>query len=93
MNTNEAADKRIQYLLACLGEECGEVQQVVGKALRFGTYDHHPKTDDIANIELIRREVHDVLAVYTMLMRELSLPETINPLRIQNKIAKVERYL
>lgn len=29
---------KLDHLLACAGEECGEVQQVVGKALRFGIW-------------------------------------------------------
>ena len=55
----------LAHILAVLGEECGEVQQVVGKSLRFGIFDI-PPNDDKTNFELIRKEVHDVVAAYVI---------------------------
>lgn len=51
------------YYLVCLMEECAEVSQVVAKSLRFGIDDHHPKTGDIPNRELLARECGDILGV------------------------------
>lgn len=53
----------ISYYLICLMEECGEVSQVIGKSLRFGIDDHHPKTGDIPNRELLAQECGDILGV------------------------------
>ena len=38
-----------EHFLACLAEEAGEVVQAVGKILRFGLDDKHPKTGDVPN--------------------------------------------
>lgn len=53
--------------MAALAEECGEVTQLVGKIFRFGEEDKHPKTGNIPNIELLRREVNEVFAVAEVL--------------------------
>ena len=60
-------DKRRKYLLACLAEECGEATQMAGKCLRFGIDSYHKKTGNISNMELLRREVNDIIAVAEML--------------------------
>jgi NTP pyrophosphatase (non-canonical NTP hydrolase) len=51
------------HLLACIGEECGELQQAVGKALRFGLVPD--KTPDI------RREFSDLLGVMDLYLYEV----------------------
>lgn len=51
------------YYLVCLMEECAEVSQVVAKSLRFGIDDHHPKTGDVPNKELLARECGDIFGV------------------------------
>lgn len=75
-----------EYLFACLSEESGEVTQAVGKIQRFGEHDFHEKTGNIENIELLRAEVNDLIAVAEMLG---IVPEQE---RIKAKQAKVERY-
>lgn len=62
---------RVKHLLACLGEECGEVQQIVGKSLRFGIYDVNPKTN-VSNIENLKLELFDIISVVEMLEREIN---------------------
>ena len=56
-----------EYLFSCLSEESGEVVQAVGKIQRFGEHDFHEKTGNIENIELLRQEVNDLVAVAEML--------------------------
>jgi NTP pyrophosphatase (non-canonical NTP hydrolase) len=58
---------KAEYLYACLSEECGEVSQVIGKILRFGINDSHPKTGDIPNKQLLKDELNDILAVAKLL--------------------------
>jgi hypothetical protein len=52
----------LDYYLACLGEECGEVQQQVGKALRFGI---DWESDEMTFFKL-RQEMHDAVAAYEL---------------------------
>lgn len=80
-------EERLAHLLACLTEECGETTQVVGKCLRFGINDYHPKTDNVPNFELLRREFNDIVAVAEMLgiMPDRKL--------INSKKARVETYI
>ncbi|GAF88818.1 unnamed protein product, partial [marine sediment metagenome] len=49
------------HLLACIGEECGELQQAVGKALRFG----------LSNAPSIRQEFVDILGVMDLYLSEV----------------------
>jgi NTP pyrophosphatase (non-canonical NTP hydrolase) len=52
-----------QYELAVLGEECGEVMQIVGKTMRFGYDSHSPlDKDKKTNLALLHEEVGDILA-------------------------------
>lgn len=55
------------YILSCIGEECGEIQQVVGKTFRFGLDDINPKTG-ASNEEELFKEIHDLIAVYEMFL-------------------------
>ncbi len=80
-----SAHKR-EYLFACLAEESGEVAQAVGKILRFGELDFHPKTGNVPNIELLRREVNELISVAEM------LGITADPELIAAKRDRVERY-
>jgi NTP pyrophosphatase (non-canonical NTP hydrolase) len=82
---------KVDHLLATLGEECGEVQQSVGKALRFGLFEHNPKTQMTHWVSL-RNEVHDLIAVYEMLCDDLELSSEFDREKIENKIHKVNKY-
>ena len=77
------------HLLACIGEECGELQQAVGKALRFGL--------DADKEKKIRDEFIDLLGVMDLYLSEVeegTLEEFFpNSLPyVYNKIDKVLRY-
>ncbi len=80
------------HLLACIGEECGELQQAVGKALRFGLYDHHPDEFSSRNIDDIRMEFRDILAVFQMLMDETHENKLLEIDEIEFKKDKVLGY-
>ena len=56
----------IEYLLCCLSEELSEVQQEIGKCLRF-TPEHRPAEYPTTNIERVRLEMADVYAITRML--------------------------
>lgn len=55
-----------QYLLACLAEECGEVIQRIGKALRFGMDEIQPE-QTLTNRERLQEELNDVLYIMGIL--------------------------
>lgn len=86
-----ANDERINHLLATLGEECGEVQQNVGKALRFGLFEHNPKTLKTHWVSM-RNEVHDLVAVYMMVCDEIEVKADFDEDKLEAKIAKVDKY-
>ena len=91
--TNDNSVSKLTYLLACLGEECGEVQQVVGKSVRFGVFEVNPK--DVGggnNLYRIGREVHDLLAVYELLCEECGIDFSIRADYIQGKKNKLVKW-
>ena len=83
----------VDYILACLGEECGEVQQLVGKSQRFGLTAKYPVTPETpTNLDNIHKEVTDIIAVYKMLCDELGVSSAISDVAIQKKIDRVNYY-
>lgn len=82
---------KINHLLATLGEECGEVQQAVGKSLRFGLFEHNPKAQ-LSHWVSLRNEVHDLVAVYQMLCEELELSSDFDRDKLDEKLYKVTKY-
>lgn len=78
------------HLVACVGEEGGEIAQVVGKAQRFGLFDLNPKTRNTNWREIIL-ETHDLIAVVEMLHEH----ETGEQFRIDRDLiaAKKDRVL
>ena len=83
---------KMDHLIACIGEECGEVQQAVGKALRFGILDTNPKTKNTNWVEL-RKEVHDLIAVYEMLCYEFDRVPDLDRSLIEKKKKRVRKYM
>ena len=79
-------DNKRKYYMACLSEECGEIIQILGKIFRFGEFDQHPKTNNIPNIELLKSEANDLLAV----LDELGIKR--NEEIIIKKKKKLEKY-
>ena len=70
-----------EYLLVCLMEECGEVQQAAAKLLRFGKKDHHPDNELLTNEKELLTEMEQCLTVFKLLKEEkiinsLSIEET-----------------
>lgn len=80
------------YFLACIGEECGEIQQAIGKSLRFGLLDTNPVTKKTNWVEL-RKEIHDLIAVYEMLCDEFDRVETLDRELIDAKKERVLKYM
>ncbi len=80
------------HLLVCAGEEAGEIQQAVGKALRFGLLDKNPTTNSTNWLEF-RKEIHDLIAVYELLCDEFDRDETLDRKLIDKKKAKVGFYM
>jgi NTP pyrophosphatase (non-canonical NTP hydrolase) len=80
------------HLLACVSEEGGEIVQAAGKALRFGLLDKNPGTGGTNWVDL-RKEVHDLVAVYEMLCDEFDRVETLDRGLIEAKKVKVEHYM
>jgi hypothetical protein len=88
---------RIQYLLAKISEEGGEVTQAAMKAQIFGLEDFHPKNEQV-NIVGLLNEVNDLLAVTEMLVETIAddfsgLPEIGCRTAIERKKEKVTFYM
>jgi NTP pyrophosphatase (non-canonical NTP hydrolase) len=83
---------RTEHLLVCLAEECAEVGQAVGKALRFGLTDS-PPGGGLQNDKYIVRELHDVLAVLELLTECGALDRGHYGEEIREKKEKVERFM
>lgn len=81
---------REEYLLICLIEECGEVIQACGKALRFGLDDEHQATNpEIVSPRLyLRKELNDVAAI-----AELFQQDWLNREMIDAKKAKLASFM
>ena len=56
--------------LALLGEEAGEVNQVIGKILRHGYESFHPNTPEITNRALLEEEIADFLIIVDLMIQE-----------------------
>ena len=83
--------ERIEHLLACLIEECSEIQQAATKALRFGVDD---KFEDYPTPrQQLNAEANDLLAVIEMLSDEGILTEAGNAHSIKAKKEKVLKYM
>lgn len=63
---------QVEHLLACLSEECAEVQHAVGKALRFGLHDMWPEKG-VTNSQQITIELLDVQAISILLYEHEAL--------------------
>ncbi len=84
---------KIEYLLACIAEEGGEISQAACKSLRFGLSDKAPYSDS-TNSQNIVKEVNDLLAVVEMLNEECRQLSGIGDRdEIQKKKNKVNRFM
>lgn len=73
-----------EYILACMGEEAGEVSQAVGKCLRFGL-DETWDTRGVPNAQQLADEIRDLNFLAGMLL----LPE---PSPIKEKEERWYKY-
>lgn len=79
-----------EHLLVCLAEECAEIQQAVGKALRFGLNDDYRETTPA---EDIARECCDLIAVIELLEEAGVIKKTWSIQDIEKKKARVRHYM
>ncbi len=77
---------KIEHLLTCLGEECGEATQVAAKANRFGL-DHVWPEKNETNRRILEREIADILGVASELGLEIRLGD------IEAKRAKLRKMM
>lgn len=82
---------KIEYLLQCLQEECGEVTQEASKCNRFGKDDKGAGQEN-NNLEKLEIEFNDVLAVLELLAKE-GLVIEIRPELIEQKRARLEYWM
>lgn len=84
---------RTEHLLTILAEECAELAQRTGKALRFGLDEIQPG-QPLTNAERMQLEMADLLGVWKMLSDEelLSSVSRLHGLAV-GKIEKVEKFL
>lgn len=59
-------------------EECGEVLQAIGKANRFGYFNHHPDRSGKTNIDELRYELSDLVSAIDRLDRQLAMIQRIH---------------
>jgi len=88
----QSVKTRFDHTLSVLGDECGEVQQVVSKINRFGIADVNPVSLNTNWTEL-RIEMHDLIAVYEMVCKECNEDSGIDRSLLQKKKDKVEKYM
>lgn len=81
----------VNHYLACVGEECGEIQQEISKALRFGVDDVNPKTKE-KNIVAVLREFNDLCGAMTKLF-DCEIGELIVKELIKEKQERIEKWL
>ena len=78
--------------LAILAEECAEVIQVVGKILRHGYHSTHPD-GGLTNMELLEKELGDVLAAERLMIREGDVSEANIARAKTDKALRIGRYM
>jgi len=84
--------KRIEHLLWILAEESAEVAQRSSKAARFGLSEKQPG-QLMTNAGRIAHEIHDLLGIVEMLVEAGAIAYPNDRGAIDDKKAKVERYL
>ena len=89
----------IQYLLICLAEECGEVDQRATKALRFGLDECQPG-QNLTNRERLLDELDDLLLIREMLIEHQAFGISTNTMmyapdtdRRAEKRRKIHKYM
>jgi len=81
-----------QYLLNSLSEELGEVQQCVGKCLRFGTHHRYEEYDE-TNFEALIREMNDVYATLKAMQIMCDLKIDLNAEMVEAKYLRILKMM
>ena len=86
---NKLSDSE-QERLACLLEECGEIQQAIGKILRHG-YESVDPTKRLArtNRENLEREIGDLQAILELMKDDLDQNSIMRKLMVKREQLKV----
>jgi NTP pyrophosphatase (non-canonical NTP hydrolase) len=92
IKNKQGIQTEFDHIVSCLGEECGEVSQLIGKVGRFGIDCKDPKTG-IRNVDNIVIEVHDIIAIYKMFCKHVNIPQIIRQDLIEAKITRVRKYM
>jgi hypothetical protein len=85
-----------EYLLTCLSEECAEIQQLVGKSLRFGLDSYHPQDENqVQNHIKLIQELNDLFAIVQMLDGNGVFGDHVvwNDEMVQAKVRKVKHFM
>ena len=83
---------KVDYLLICLAEECGEVAQRCTKALRFGLDEIQPG-QELTNRERLEYKLNDFTAIVGMLQSAGVNLNPLVPIKMGTKITKVRKYM
>lgn len=78
--------------LACLSEELGEVQQIIGKILRHGYESTHPDSE-VTNRESLEFEIGHVFAIVDMLVANKDICKHNIFNNSLKKLQNIEKYL
>lgn len=80
--------------LAVLSEELGEVQQVIGKILRFGYESKNPLEENgKSNREKLEMELGDVVCAVDLMFQEEDIDELEISARAVAKIEKLNKWM
>lgn len=82
----------LNWILAAVGEECGEVQQVVGKSTRFGIFDN-PPTSELTNFDKLVDEFHDIVGAYVFLCQKIGRQTGIDDVKVDAKVERLKKYM
>lgn len=89
---------RLDYILNQLAQECNEIGQVASKAALFGLDSVHPGKPELGtNIQRMREELTDLLALFEMVDREtggeFGKTDRNDAVAMTAKLRKVEKYM
>lgn len=80
--------------LSILMEECGEVQQVIGKIMRHGYESYNPNDiNQITNRNLLEKEIADIGVAVNMMELSFDINRNSIDSHYQNKKISIRKYL
>ena len=79
--------------LALLLEECGEVQQIIGKILRHGYDSHHPENNLVNNRMLLEKELGDLQFAINLMVKKKDVDDVEMVEHTQEAWTKKKPYL